>query len=99
VINATSAQSELSATALSLNDGRFTFRIMGTAIAKAKIQIFDLNGQTIYESGFVATNALRWDGLSQGGARVANGVYLYVVTIKGYNEEIQIVHGKLVVMH
>jgi len=35
-----------------------------------------------YGSGLVSGNSLSWDGLMSDGRRLANGVYLYVVTIR-----------------
>lgn len=48
----------------------------------AQIQVFDLSGRLLYDSGFVGGSNLRWEGLTRDGRRVANGVYLYVVTVR-----------------
>jgi len=47
--------------------------------------VFNLAGQRVYESGFVPSSTLGWNLLNQRGERVANGVYLYVVTAKGFD--------------
>lgn len=46
----------------------------------------DPSGQLVYESGFIPNTALTWNLLNSEGHRVANGVYLYVMTIRGFDE-------------
>jgi hypothetical protein len=52
-----------------------------------QIQIFNLSGSTIFESGKVPAQALRWNLRDQTGRPVANGVYLYLVTAYGLDGE------------
>jgi len=63
------------------------FVVEGTGVAQVKVEVFNLAGALIYNSGFVAGHELTWNLLSGEGLPVANGVYLYVVTVRGYNGE------------
>jgi hypothetical protein len=62
--------------------GRITFTAIGTGIANTQVWVYDLNGQLVWSSSRAGT-AVEWNGMSLGGARAANGVYLYVVICKG----------------
>jgi len=68
--------------------GTIRFVVEGTGIAELKVEVFNLAGASIYNSGFVAGHELVWNLLSDEGLPVANGVYLYVVTVRGYNGEV-----------
>jgi len=63
------------------------FSAQGQGIESLKVDVFDLAGRKVYDSGFVAGNALSWN-LESMGRRVANGVYFYIVTVRGTNGEI-----------
>jgi hypothetical protein len=67
-----------------------TFRAMGTGIEGIRVQVFDLSGRAVFDretSGGVTS--LIFDGLDQKTkAPLANGVYLYLVTVRGRNGEI-----------
>jgi|GEM_PF-1157566 len=64
------------------------FVVEGQGIESVKVEIFDLAGRAIFDSGLVAGNALEWDLLDDGGFPVANGVYLYMVTIRGWDGQV-----------
>ena len=67
-----------------------TFRVDGSAIESYQVSVFSLSGLMVYESDFqVVRPALSWNLLTLSGQRVPNGTYLYVITIKGANGEIQ----------
>lgn len=67
--------------------GGFSFAAFGTDIESLKLEVFDLTGRKLYDSGFVAGPALSWNPLANKGSRAANGVYLYVVTVRGFHGE------------
>jgi len=51
-------------------------------VERARVEVFDLAGQRVFESGWTAPGALRWNLLGASGGRVANGVYFCLVTIQ-----------------
>lgn len=61
------------------------FQANGTGIAESSVQVYALSGSLLFDSQFQPGNALRWSGLDAQGRTIANGVYLYVVSIKGSN--------------
>jgi len=63
--------------------GTIRFVVEGTGIAQIKVEVYSLAGGLVYDSGFVAGRELVWDLLSNEGLPVANGVYLYVVSVRG----------------
>lgn len=76
-----------------------TFFVQGQGIAGIAVEIFDLAGQRVFDSGFTKGNRLDWHLQSENGLTVANGVYLYVVTVKGYDgTEVKSEIHKLVVL-
>jgi len=75
------------------------FVVEGQGIESIKVEIYNLNGGLVYDSGFVGGNGLAWHLQDMDGEVVANGTYLYVVTTRGYNGElIQSEVQKLVVL-
>jgi M6 family metalloprotease-like protein len=72
---------------LSANPARepLTFSVQGQGIAAMQVQIYDLSGRPIFDSGEVAGQQVRWNLLNRRGQRVANGVYLYIVMVRGYD--------------
>ncbi len=74
------------AQALAQNDGSYVFRALGTGISSIELQIYDLAGGQMFEQQN-AGNTLTFQGLSNDGQLMANGVYLYVITAKGFNGE------------
>lgn len=59
------------------------FQVLGRDLEAFEVQVFDLSGQQVYSSGLVQEKSLHWTGDSQTGRLLANGVYLYVVTMYG----------------
>ena len=59
------------------------FAVLGRGVEALRVQVFNLAGRVVFDPGFVAGNALSWDTHT-----VANGVYLYVATVRGYNGEV-----------
>lgn len=60
-----------------------TFTAQGTGIQGLNVDIYDLAGHRVFESGFVNGNTLFWNQTNYHGHLVANGVYLYIVTVQG----------------
>ncbi len=57
-------------------------------VAGMKLEVFSLVGQRVYESGFTSGSALRWNLRTTNGAKLANGVYFYVVTLKSQDGQL-----------
>ncbi|HED03206.1 MAG TPA: hypothetical protein ENI60_00310 [Candidatus Fraserbacteria bacterium] len=66
----------------SLSGGRAELQVRGAGIADVRLQLFSLNGRPLADlqgSG----NRLRFRPLDRSGRPLANGVYLYIVTVRG----------------
>ena len=66
-----------------------TFMVKGTMASRVetiKVQIFDLSGRLVYESGEVPGTSLDWHTDSGYGEYLANGVYLYKMYAKVGNQ-------------
>jgi len=75
--------------AMAQGSSAYQFVAQGTGISDMQVQVFGLDGKSVFDSGFVASNTLTWQGLSDNGTMAANGVYLYVITVKGFSGEIK----------
>jgi len=75
---------ELSQTVL--RHGSLEFRVEGYGIAGFDVEIFNLSGRRVFSRETSGTT-LRFAGLANDGRRLANGVYLYIVTVRGINGE------------
>lgn len=59
----------------------------------------NLAGKRGFDSGFAAGKTLQWNLLNTKGSVVANGVYLYVVTVRGFDDtELKSEVHKLVIL-
>jgi hypothetical protein len=67
---------------LSLGGRAMTFTALGQGITGIGVDIFDLNGRRIHAQEIAGTR-LRWDLRRPNGELIANGIYLYVVTVRG----------------
>lgn len=66
------------------NANMVAFKVEGRGIESMQVEIFDLAGRQVFASGWVAVgNSFRWNLQSYRGAVVPNGVYLYIVNIRG----------------
>lgn len=61
--------------------------IEGQGIASVSLEGFDLTGRKRFEVETSGTR-LQWAGLDENGRRLANGVYLYIVTVHGIYGEV-----------
>jgi len=59
------------------------FKVRGSNIKAIRVEVFNLAGKRVFQSDEVARKTLRWHLQDSQGRPLANGVYLYVVTIKG----------------
>lgn len=62
------------------------FRAQGEGIESVQIEIYDLRGRKVFTSGWVH-NGFAWNLLDDKSEPVANGVYFYFVTARGFNGE------------
>ena len=62
----------------------FTFSAQGSGIEGLTIEIFDLSGRKVF-TGESRGSRVRFYGFDQRGCPLANGVYLYLVTVQGAN--------------
>lgn len=58
---------------------RVRFRVQGSGVTSIQVRIFDLSGKQVFDSPENLGTALDWHYPSS----IANGIYLYVVTVKG----------------
>lgn len=64
-----------------------TFTVKGEGVQAINVEIFDLSGRRVFESGFVG-NGFRWNLQNNKGRLLANGVYTYIITIRNFNGEV-----------
>ncbi|MCS7197323.1 MAG: gliding motility-associated C-terminal domain-containing protein [Candidatus Bipolaricaulota bacterium] len=69
----------------SQESGAVRFVAQGADVAAVKVEVFSLTGRLVYTSDFTTGNVLHWNGLSNAGQPLANGVYLYTLTVKDRN--------------
>ncbi len=65
----------------------YRFSAEGRGVRALSVEIFDLRGRAVLRSGKTA-NGFVWQGRNRYGERLANGVYLYVVTAYGPRGEV-----------
>jgi N-acetyl-anhydromuramyl-L-alanine amidase AmpD len=77
----------VTAIALTTQDNRKTlnFQVTGQGVASTSIQIFSLAGRRVFDSGEVQSNTFTWSLQNNAGQPLANGVYLYVVRVRGFD--------------
>ena len=68
------------------------------AVKELRVEVLSLSGQKVFDSGPVLSNALDWKLLNTQGQPVANGVYLYTVTVKDPFGNVTKKLGKLAVL-
>jgi len=84
VVTAPTKIEELGAgVALSSERSGATFRVQGAGVSGFQVRVYSLTGKLVFDSGMVYGPALRWNYLSNDGQPLANGVYLYTVTVQG----------------
>jgi len=68
------------------------------SVKELSVEVLSLSGQKVFDSGPVLSNALDWKLLNTRGQPVANGVYLYIVTVKDPFGNVTKKLGKLAVL-
>jgi len=63
------------------------FRARGQGITSLGVEVFDLSGERVFAQEAQGTT-LRWNLITADGRTLANGVYLYVVTVKGQDGQL-----------
>lgn len=61
----------------------------GLGIESIRLEIFNLAGMKVFDSGFVLGESAGWHLQNSNGRTVSNGVYLYMITAKGFNGKIR----------
>lgn len=89
-LNASHAIEALSVSALELrrpSSGQWTLNVRGQGVQNVSIQGYDLGGRSRFHESAQGSQ-LEWRALDERtGRRLANGVYLYLVTVEGVNGE------------
>lgn len=67
-----------------------------SGIKEINLQVYSLSGKRVYASGWVK-NGHEWNLQNKDGRKVANGVYLYVMTTRGYDGTVRTQVKKLVI--
>jgi hypothetical protein len=78
-----------------LRRGRFSAQ---GAVKELRVEVLSLSGQKVFDSGPVLSNALDWKLFNTRGQPVANGVYLYTVTVKDTFGNVTKKLGKLAIL-
>lgn len=73
VVFAGTSNDEFTATAYS-----DVIRFQAEGVATLQVQIYDLSGRELWDSGVVASDIIDWDRRNEFGERLAYGAYLYV---------------------
>jgi len=68
------------------------------SVKELRVEVLSLSGQKVFDSGPVLGNTLDWKLLNTRGQPVANGVYLYTVTVKDPFGNVTKKLGKLAVL-
>ncbi len=61
----------------------FVLEVTGQSIESWQLQVFNLQGQPVYDSSWRRGDTLHWSALDTSGRPLANGVYLYVARCGG----------------
>jgi hypothetical protein len=77
----------------------FTVQVPAWLGIDTRLEVFNLSGQRVYRTTWQKSRQLRWSLRTNQGARVANGVYFYVIYAKDAQGRIhRVTVGKLVVL-
>lgn len=69
------------------DQGVARFVAEGQGIQSIRVEVFDLSGRQVFDSGEVSGEILEWNLQNDNGDLRANGVYLYVMTVGGFSGE------------
>ncbi len=65
--------------------GGWVFRVEGRQITSTSVEVFNLRGEEVFRSGEVKGSSINWNPLASGDRPLANGIYLYVITVRETN--------------
>jgi hypothetical protein len=84
-ITVPSSSAKLSITRILSTQQAHTVRFMveGVDVQSIEVEVYNLGGRRVFDSGFAPGRSLTWNLLAQDGRLIANGVYLYVVQVRG----------------
>ena len=68
--------------------GGVSFQVQGEGIEALRVEVYDLAGRQVFKSDWTAGQQLTWNLRTNEGKQVANGIYLYVATVRGPEGEI-----------
>ncbi len=60
----------------------WVFRVDGAEIESVRLRIYDLRGALVFDTGPRRGPTVQWNLETSRGALAANGVYLYVITVR-----------------
>ena len=66
----------------------YTFSVQGQGVASTSLQVFDLSGRSVANETS-SGSTLRFRPMASNGAPLANGIYLYQVTVRGHDGTVQ----------
>jgi len=55
---------------------------MASEVGGVRLQVFSSSGKLVYDSGFRRGMTVQWNLQTQSGSVAANGVYLFVLTVR-----------------
>lgn len=84
---AVSAPLSLKELAVNQEDDSLTFRALGKGIESIRLQVFDLSGARVFESPSVFGTVLTWKLNDASTKPLAHGVYVYLITVWGADEQ------------
>jgi chitodextrinase len=64
------------------------FVVFGQGIRSIRVEIYSLAGRKVFDSREIVGRQLTWHLRNDQGELVANGIYLYVVTVRGFNGDV-----------
>ncbi|MFB6214570.1 MAG: S8 family serine peptidase [Candidatus Bipolaricaulia bacterium] len=65
------------------------FETQGINISQIRVTVYNLSGRRVYDSNWRQGETFQWNLMNDRGGSVPNGVYLYVVSVKGTSGEIE----------
>jgi hypothetical protein len=74
--------------ALSLNQTIVQFIAEGEGIQAVRVEVFDLRGSKVFDSGEAMGNSILWRTEDAWHRRLAQGIYLYVVSVRGIDGKV-----------
>jgi len=82
---------EVSAYPVPFNDFTYIYYTLTSEAAEARLEVFTVAGRKIFEDNmltpYAGYNTYRWDGRDSAGDEIANGTYIYKLTVKSGSGE------------